>query len=46
LIGALRQLNGTPRELLENEELMVLLLPSLRAINPISIGREYRSDVH
>jgi medium-chain acyl-[acyl-carrier-protein] hydrolase len=31
LIERLHELNGTPRELLENRELMQLLLPSLRA---------------
>lgn len=31
LIKALRSLNGTPKELLESEELMQLMLPTLRA---------------
>jgi len=31
LLAYLRELNGTPRELLENDELMALVLPTLRA---------------
>jgi nonribosomal peptide synthetase protein BlmIV len=39
-IAALRELNGTPREVLENEELMQLLLPRLRADYALSEGYE------
>lgn len=43
LLSALRQLNGTPHELLENEELMILLLPSLRADFALYESYQYQS---
>ncbi len=45
LIRELFQLNGTPRELLENEELMALLLPSLRADFALYESYQYRHRV-
>lgn len=38
----LRQLNGTPAEVIENDELMELVLPGLRA--DLSVLETYRSD--
>ncbi|MFF4159226.1 thioesterase II family protein [Streptomyces sp. NPDC001678] len=40
----LRFLNGTPRELLENEELMALMLPTLRADFSVLETYEYRAQ--
>ncbi len=41
----LRKLNGTPRELLENSELMELMLPALRADFALCDRYEFRGDV-
>jgi medium-chain acyl-[acyl-carrier-protein] hydrolase len=40
----LRDLNGTPEELLENEELMALLLPMFRADFSVLENYEYREE--
>jgi surfactin synthase thioesterase subunit len=40
----LSQLNGTPRELLDNEELMTLMLPTLRADFSVLETYEYREE--
>lgn len=44
LVAALRDLNGTPREVLENEELMSLMLPMLRADFALSETHQVRPD--
>ena len=43
-IAILRKLNGTPRELLENPEVLELLLPALRADFEIVDTYEYRPE--
>lgn len=44
LLDELRRLNGTPREVLENPELMRLMLPLLRADFELVQTYEYRSE--
>ena len=45
LIAELRQINGTPQEVLEHEELMELMLPLLRADFQLTQTYEYVADV-
>jgi len=40
----LRELNGTPRELLDNEELMAVMLPTIRADFAVLETYEYREE--